>query len=293
MTTYKFRPLEADEIDVRVGSVIQTANWQGVTLLLYKNARVDMDILDETVGAEYWQKRYKEIKGNLYCEIGIYNKELKEWIWKEDCGVESFSDKEKGEASDASKRSAVNWGIGRELYTAPNIMYACEIFVSQDGKKKSMKNKTEFYVSDIDYDEKRRISKLIIHAKTRNKDEIAFTYGVDKKPVQPSKQPTEQSVQTAPTAPKQQSFATTSKKTMSYDEACSFSVSSGKYANVPFEKVPTFYLEWIIKNFDEGKAKTAAQILLEHNEEIMPKAKSKAEDYLQELNEDDLGDIPF
>ena len=96
----EFRTLYAEEIAVRVGHVTSS----GVTLLLYKDARVDMDILDETVTPERWQCRYSEIKGNLYCEVGISfpaaNGETV-WIWKQDCGVESFSDKEKGEASDA------------------------------------------------------------------------------------------------------------------------------------------------------------------------------------------------
>jgi hypothetical protein len=111
----KFRALRADEIEVRVGM----ASEKGCTLLLYKDARCDMNILDETVQAESWQRRHYECKGNMYCSVGI--KCGDEWIWKDDCGKESFTEKEKGEASDSFKRACVNWGIGRELYTTPRI----------------------------------------------------------------------------------------------------------------------------------------------------------------------------
>ena len=147
----QFRPLKADELEVRVGSVSK----QGVTLLLYKNARVDMAVLDETVGAENWQRDHKEIKGNLYCGIGI--KCGNEWVWKWDCGTESNTEKEKGEASDSFKRAAVNWGIGRELYSCPKIRVKCATKNRVDGDDSKgfvQVNKFEFYgayVSDIDY----------------------------------------------------------------------------------------------------------------------------------------------
>jgi hypothetical protein len=114
---YKFRDLKADEIDVRVAQVTQ----KGVTLLLYKSARVDMDILDETVGPMNWQREHKELKNNIYCGISIWDDEKKQWITKWDCGKESFTEAEKGESSDSFKRSGFNWGIGRELYTSPLI----------------------------------------------------------------------------------------------------------------------------------------------------------------------------
>ena len=113
----EIRPLRADEIEVRVGTV----GAKGVTMLLYKNARVDMAILDETFGAENWQRDHKEVKGNLYCGIGIWDDKKQCWVWKWDCGTESNTEKEKGEASDSFKRAGTNWGIGRELYTSPFI----------------------------------------------------------------------------------------------------------------------------------------------------------------------------
>lgn len=115
-----FRDLTADEIECRVQSVKQN----GLVLLLYKNARCDMNILDETVGAENWQREHYECKGNLFCRVGIRcfdptNVPSEQWVWKSDCGTESNTEAQKGEASDSFKRACFNWGIGRELYTAP------------------------------------------------------------------------------------------------------------------------------------------------------------------------------
>lgn len=114
----KFRDLRADEIECRVQSVKEN----GLVLLLYKDARVDMNILDETVGSSNWQREHYECKGNLFCRvgIGISRKDgVCEWVWKSDCGTESNTEAQKGEASDSFKRACFNWGIGRELYTAP------------------------------------------------------------------------------------------------------------------------------------------------------------------------------
>lgn len=109
----QFRDLTKDEIECRVQSVKEN----GLVLLLYKNARCDMNILDETVGAENWQREHYECKGNLFCCVGIKCGE--EWVYKSDCGTESNTEAQKGEASDSFKRACFNWGIGRELYTAP------------------------------------------------------------------------------------------------------------------------------------------------------------------------------
>lgn len=119
---YLFRDLKADEIDVRLATV----KGNGVSLLLYKDARVDQNILDETYGAFGWQRDHKELKGNIYCGISIFDKEKGQWVIKWDCGKESFSEAEKGEASDSFKRAGFNWGIGRELYTSPFIWISNE-----------------------------------------------------------------------------------------------------------------------------------------------------------------------
>lgn len=115
-----FRKLYASEIECRVSTV----NKNGCGLLLYKDARVDQRLLDETVGPFNWQRSHEVINGNLFCNVGIYVRReggFGEWVWKQDVGKESFTEKEKGQASDAFKRACFNWGIGRELYTAPSI----------------------------------------------------------------------------------------------------------------------------------------------------------------------------
>lgn len=122
MSNLSFRDLTADEIEVRIGQIKEN----GIALLLYKDARCDMAILDETVGAGNWQREHYECKGNLFCKVGInifYDdmESMPLWVYKSDCGTESNTEKEKGEASDSFKRACVNWGIGRELYTSPFI----------------------------------------------------------------------------------------------------------------------------------------------------------------------------
>ena len=163
-----FRGLRPDEIDVRVGSV----SAKGVSLILYKDARCDMNILDETYGPEGWQRRHEVINGNLYCGIGIWNKEIGEWVWKWDCGTESRKDGEgnekKGEASDSFKRAAFNVGIGRELYTAGFTFVQCSTKKKTSGKGYELTNPYQFsgaYVADIQYREtehKREITGLVI-----------------------------------------------------------------------------------------------------------------------------------
>lgn len=131
-----FRDLTKDEIECRVQSVKQN----GLVLLLYKDARVDMNILDETVKPECWQREHYECKGNLFCRVGICVETKKgdavfpEWTWKSDCGTESNTEAQKGEASDSFKRACFNWGIGRELYTAPFIWIPAEKCNINNGK---------------------------------------------------------------------------------------------------------------------------------------------------------------
>lgn len=116
------RPLRADEIDFRVGATHYYKNKAYATLVPYKDARVDMNILDEAMGPEYWQASYqRDSKEVLQCSIGIYNDKIQQWVWKSSNGVESNMEKEKGEYSDAFKRAGFMWGIGRELYDLPRI----------------------------------------------------------------------------------------------------------------------------------------------------------------------------
>ena len=156
-----FRKLNADEIDCRISTVSE----KGLSLLLYKDARVDMRLLDEVVGAENWQRKHELINGNLFCSVGI--KCGTEWVWKQDVGVESYTEKEKGQASDSFKRACFNWGIGRELYSAPFIWIPadkCNLF----NKSGRMSCNDRFEVTSIGYDDNGNINHLTIkNSKTR------------------------------------------------------------------------------------------------------------------------------
>ena len=151
-----FRDLTADEIECRVQSVKQN----GLILLLYKDARCDMRILDETVGADKWQREHYECKGNLFCRVGI--KCGDEWVWKADCGTESNTEAQKGEASDSFKRSCFCWGIGRELYTTPFIWIPADKCDINNGKCFD-----KFSVEKIRI-ENHRITALAIRNTTKN-----------------------------------------------------------------------------------------------------------------------------
>ena len=149
----KFRELKANEIDVRVAQCGD--GW--AQLLLYKDARVDMAILDETLGTENWMREHYECKGNLFCKVGInvnFKNQDKEprWIWKSDCGAESNTEKEKGESSDSFKRACVNFGIGRELYTKIPIFVNVSTKPNGRGGFMISDKKERFYVKSINID---------------------------------------------------------------------------------------------------------------------------------------------
>ena len=165
----KFRDLTPEDIDVRVQSVKQN----GLVLLLYKNARVDMNILDETVGPENWQREHYECKGNLFCRIGIninYSdfEKPERWVWKGDCGTESNTEAQKGEASDSFKRAGFNWGIGRELYTAPFVWVKAEdcAALKMNQKTNRMQCYDTFEVQKIIIEKKRIVALAIKNTKT-------------------------------------------------------------------------------------------------------------------------------
>lgn len=150
-----FRLLRAEEIDCRISMVKQN----GLSLLLYKDARCDQNILDETVGPMNWQKSYS--RENANCTVSIWDKDKGMWISKEDTGTESNTEREKGLASDSFKRACFNWGIGRELYTAPFIWIdASQCKIVSKGNGFSCYDR--FSVSEIGYDDAERINRLEI-----------------------------------------------------------------------------------------------------------------------------------
>ena len=170
----KFRTLKASEIDCRIQSIGQNKTGAvGTTILLYKDARVDMNILDETVGAMNWQRGHSVIDGNLYCTISIWDEEKEQWIAKSDVGTESNTEKEKGQASDSFKRAGFNWGIGRELYSAPFVYIQLDKSEYKERNGKLTSN-AKFKVKDIAYDESRNIVRLIV---VDSKGKVRYTLG--------------------------------------------------------------------------------------------------------------------
>ncbi len=161
------RPLKAEEIECRVSMVKEN----GVILLLYKDARVDQKILDEAFGMFGWKRSHQSIEGNLYCTVSVYNKETREWVEKQDVGTTSYSEKEKGQASDSFKRACFNWGIGRELYTAPFIWVQGDLANIQKKGDRLYCN-DHFKVASIEYNEKREITSLVI---VNSKGECVYT----------------------------------------------------------------------------------------------------------------------
>ena len=170
MKELKFRNLHADEIECRVG----TQTEKGVSLLMYKDARVDMRLLDEVVGCMNWQRRHELINGNLFCTVSIRDEDTGAWVEKQDVGTESNTEKEKGQASDAFKRACFNWGIGRELYTCPFVWITLredEWRMMSNGRKQP---KTRFTVDAIEYKDN-RVSYLVI---SDDKGKERFKWGV-------------------------------------------------------------------------------------------------------------------
>lgn len=168
-----FRNLLAEEIECRV----QQVKENGLVLLLYKTARTDANLLDEVVGPCNWQNDFKVINNNLYCGIGIYDKDVSQWVWKWDCGTESNTEKEKGEASDSFKRAGFKWGIGRELYSAPFTWIKKE---NVDIKAQNNKFSTfdKFEVEQIVYENKKIVALSIRNV---TKGVRAFLYDNRKK----------------------------------------------------------------------------------------------------------------
>ena len=172
-------PLAINEIDFRVQSI----NKGGyATILAYKDARVDMNRLDAVYGVGFWQKKYDVINGNLFCSIGIWNKELSQWVWVQDVGTESNTEKEKGQASDAFKRAGFNLGIGRELYDYPIIQIKLEpneFEIKNDKAYPTFNFKLKEWVWFSQFDENGKLNFL---ACKDNNGKARFSFGTYVKP---------------------------------------------------------------------------------------------------------------
>ena len=162
-----FRNLKADEIECRISQL--SKDNKKAMLLLYKTARTDRQLLDE-VYPNLWQNDFKLIDGKMYGGIGIYNKELGQWLWRWDCGVESNTEAEKGQASDCFKRAGFKWGVGIELYNAPVIWVTLPVNVNGEPNKYE-----RFDVKSIDITEDKKIIGLVI---VDSKGNTVFTFGI-------------------------------------------------------------------------------------------------------------------
>lgn len=170
--SYEFRALTADDVECRVSTVSE----KGLSLLLYKDARCDMRILDETVGMMNWKRSHELINGNLFCNVSIYDSDKKEWITKQDVGTESYTEKEKGQASDSFKRACFNFGIGRELYTAPFIWVSKDKLDNHErkGGTQGWTSRDKFSVTKMEVKDG-VIKSLVIRNDSTGKE--AYSYG--------------------------------------------------------------------------------------------------------------------
>jgi len=193
----KFRTLKASEIETRV----QQVKEKGCILLLYKDSRADMKILDETVGVLGWQRRHT--RDNKNCIVSIWDDSKEQWIEKEDTGTESNTEQAKGLASDSFKRSCVNLGIGRELYSSPFIWINLNSSeVKKNGTRYQLGFGVEFKIKEIGYNDDREISKLIIvdknnkiRFKLEEETKSTPTKKTDTKPFDKSQNPTKAQIE--------------------------------------------------------------------------------------------------
>jgi hypothetical protein len=179
MEKLEFRLLRADEVECRPS----VCNEYGVSLLLYKDARCDQNILDETVGAMNWMRHHS--RDNANCIVSIWDESKKMWIEKEDTGKESNTEAEKGLASDSFKRACFNWGIGRELYTSPNMFVLKKDLKThqENGEYKGKKTYTcrdTFVVTDIEYKDRKIVYVKVVNQKTNNEIEFGTPANVVK-----------------------------------------------------------------------------------------------------------------
>ena len=233
-----FRLLRADEIDCRVAS----CNEYGVQLLLYKDARCDQNILDETVGAMNWQR--KHTRDNANCIVGIWDDDKKQWIEKEDTGKESFTEAEKGLASDSFKRACFNWGIGRELYTAPQMFVKAENLKTlkketYQGKDKWVCKDT-FTVTDIGYEG----NKLVYVKIVNDKNSIPVIFGKNPNATAPAPAP-------KAVAKKEADIASAKISQEKADTLANLAVKDG----VPLSRIVTLYKVADIESMTEKQHK--------------------------------------
>lgn len=174
------KPLEIHEIDFRVQSI----NKGGyATILAYKDARVDINRLDEVCTPLGWKREHS--RDNQNCTVSIWDEKNKQWVGKEDTGAESREQKEKGLASDSFKRACFNWGIGIELYDYPIIQvklfdneFKIESYQGKDVVKPTWDFKLKEWKWFSQFDEN---GKLTCLACKDNNEKVRFKFGEFKK----------------------------------------------------------------------------------------------------------------
>lgn len=184
--------MKPNEIEVRIQQINQYQTDKGVKryvqLLLYKTARTDAALLDETYGSMNWQNRYESIDGKLYCGIAV-RRDDGEWIWKWNTGTESNMEAQKGEASDAMKRAGFCWGIGTELYSAPSITVFAPKATIKERQRGGYACYDRFSVRDISYDSNEDICKLVIVNESTGMDVFAWSAGQKAVPAPKAEKP--------------------------------------------------------------------------------------------------------
>ena len=250
------RKLTESEVECRVSTVSK----KGCSLLLYKDARVDMKMLDEEYGPMNWQREHYMVGDRLYCTISIWDADKEQWISKQDVGVESYTEKEKGQASDSFKRAGFNWGIGRELYTAPFIwINAKDVNLEEKGDRFTTYD--HFTLKHIAYDGD-RISQLEIWNDRLKR--VVYTYGMlsanqEKKP----ETKTAYLPVLIPTAQDKDSAATKEQieqiKQICEDELVSVDFITASYNKKSLEELTRIQAYTVVNSWDKFKEKYKAQ----------------------------------
>lgn len=166
------KPLPIESIDFR----IQSINKGGyATILAYKDARVDINRLNEVCTPLGWKREHS--RDNHNCIVSIWDKENKHWVSKEDTGTESFTEAQKGLASDSFKRACFNWGIGIELYDYPVISIKLEKGVEWDLLNDKPKQLYGLNLRNWTWFSQFTDNKLNYLACKDEKGKLRFTYG--------------------------------------------------------------------------------------------------------------------
>lgn len=262
------RNLKASEIEVRVQSIkSQGETCKGAILLLYKNARVDMDLMDEAFGKYGWQRTHSFKDGRLYCTVSVWDKEKGQWISREDVGTESNTEAEKGQASDSFKRACVNFGAGRELYTSPFIYVDSNCFNYYSTGNKDRKGNTvfqtsdDFSVSNIVIEDKVITGLEIKNDKTNN---IVFTFGKckgkNKAQNQAEKKEDKQIKAENKNEPKISPVEPQNETQMTYEDALNHVIEVTNLAGKTFKEIWNSEKEMIPIIYEQGSKKTKKAI---------------------------------